>query len=106
MTLSRNRHLFGIALLLLSISVFACAAGPRRHLSQAPATTESSAPAGPRVVKLTDAAAMKDLATDDRQPYLTDKIAPPNATRTIYFGELDTYDSDDDDAPSSAASFV
>src|SRR5947209_10005321 len=101
MTRSRIRRIFGIALLLLGISVFACAAGPRRHLSQAPATTEAAA-AGPRVVKFADAAALKDLATDDRQPYLTDKIAPPNATRAIYFGELDTYDSEDGEAPSSA----
>jgi hypothetical protein len=75
-------------------------------LNQQPATTESAAAAGPRVVKLADAASLKDLTTDDRQASLTDKLAPPQATQTIYFGELDTYANDDDEEPSSAVPII
>jgi hypothetical protein len=58
----------------------------------------SSAVAGE--VKLSDAKPLGDLETDDDvQVNLTDKLDLPLVATTVYFGEADAYDSDDDKTP-------
>src|SRR5690348_12796553 len=101
------RTSIAVSATILLAFVTACDAAPRRRPQQPPAaTTEPAAPAGPRSVKISDAVALKDLETDDREAYFSDKLTPPQVAQTIYFGELDTYTSDDDEEPATAVPII
>jgi hypothetical protein len=57
-------------------------------------------------VRLSDAEPIDDLQNDDVQISLTDKLDPPDATQTVYFGEADEFDSDDPDTPVGALPLI
>ncbi len=61
-----------------------------------------SPPAKTPATKPVDHVQLSDEATTN----LTDKLEPPEANQTIYFGELDGYDSDNPDTPTSAMPLI
>jgi hypothetical protein len=60
--------------------------------SHLPATTSTAGD-----IKLSDAIPLEQIESDDVQVTLTDKITSPATLFPIYFGEADTFDSDDPD---------
>jgi hypothetical protein len=68
-----------------------------------PATTTTTAGG----IRLSDAEPMDDLLqSDDVQVSLTDKLDPPDAAKTVYFGEADEFDSDDPNTPVGALPLI
>jgi hypothetical protein len=62
-----------------------------------PATTSTAGD-----VKLFDAIPLDQIESDGVQVTLTDKITSPATLFTVYFGEADTFDSDDPDTATSS----
>jgi hypothetical protein len=87
---------------IIALSFVACAA---QH-SPPPASSPATSSSGPRVIKVSDGIALSDLLTDEREANLTDKLSPPQAADTVYFGELDTYADPDDDKPAAAVPII
>jgi hypothetical protein len=77
----------------------ACAAGAGGGKGRSAATAPSS-------VKLSDAQPLEDLQSVGSQVNLTEKLTAPAAVDTVYFGEIDTFASPDDDEPSSAVPVI
>ena len=65
-----------------------------------PPTTAPAPSTQPAVVRLADAKPLAELTPGDKQvANLTDKLSPPQSVdRAVYFGEVDEYDSTDEDA--------
>jgi hypothetical protein len=68
-----------------------------------PATAPSTMPAAS--VGIADAKPLAEFEGDDGVTTFTDKLRPPLAKTTVYFGEVDVYDGDDDD-PSEATPLI
>ena len=88
----RTSPLFSAALLAFALPLGACSAAPDESPKSLPTTNPT--------VHLSDAIPLEQLETNDWQPNLTDKLEPPQANHTLYFGELDAY-SDPDADPST-----
>ena len=86
----RNRHFLP---LVIAAMFFAngCATDLEKPASK-PATTASSGE-----LNLSDAKPLDDLESDDVQVNLTDKLTAPQINQTVYFGEADDVDPNDDD---------
>jgi hypothetical protein len=94
MSLKFGSSLLAGGIVLLVVTFWTCAAG---------LTTEPAA----SVVKLSDAIPLSRLTVDDLEVNLTDKLSPPAATGTVYFGELDDFGSDpDNDEPIAALPII
>jgi hypothetical protein len=84
---------------IISIALFTGCAG-----GSPPGHPPSTAPADR--VKLSDAVPLDALQSDETTANLTDKLEPPEAGQTIYFGELDSYNSDDTETPVAAIPLI
>jgi hypothetical protein len=94
MSLKFRGSLLATGIVLLVVTFWTHAAGP---------TTEPAV----RVVKVSDAIPLSRLAVDDLEVNLTDKLAPPATTETVYFGELDDFGNDpDNDEPIEALPII
>lgn len=69
------------------------------------AAQPTTAPAW-RVVNLADAVPLTDLTVDGREAGFTDKLSRPQAGQTICFGELNTYEHEDDHEPVTAVPII
>jgi len=90
--------------LLISLalaSVVGCIVDPAQPRAHHPATTAASGD-----VRLSDAKPMDDLQSDEVQVNLTDKLEPPLVNETVYFGEADQFDSDEDKTPAAAMPLI
>jgi hypothetical protein len=70
----------------------------------APTTAPSTMPAAS--VAIADARPLSEFEGDEGVTTFTDKLRPPLAKTTVYFGEVDVYDGDDDDDPSEATPLI
>jgi hypothetical protein len=94
MSLKFRGSLWGSGVVLLIVSFCTGAGGP------------ATEPVGD-VVKLSDAVALSQLAVDELEANFTDKLTPPAAEETIYFGELDQFGNDpDNDEPIAALPII
>jgi hypothetical protein len=86
-------------MMLLPLSLSACAASPANPPTTAPSPTQ---------VKLTDVVALTGLTSENRTANLTDKLTRPQAAQTMYFGEIDEYadNADEDDPPIAALPII
>ncbi len=92
-----NRKSRAIGLTVVAASLAACAGGGTAAVGPGGPTTAPTPVAG--VVRVADAKPLADLCPGDLQANLTDKLSPPQvAGRAVYFGEVDEYDGDGDDA--------
>ncbi len=66
-----------------------------------PATTTSVAD-----IRLSDAKPLEMIQSDEVQVNLTDKLEPPLAGDTVYFGEADQFDDDDATTPSESLPLI
>jgi hypothetical protein len=88
----------------LSILLGGCAELPVALHS--PASPPATAPVTGDI-RLSDAQPMDDLLeAEDMQVSLTDKLDPPDAAQTVYFGEADEFDSDDTTTPVGALPLI
>jgi hypothetical protein len=83
----------GLSAAVLAASLVACGAtAPPHPPTTAPTTLPTS-------ISLSEATPLADLVPGNLQANMTDKLSPPQtADRTVYFGEVDQYDGDDEDA--------
>ncbi len=87
------------AALMLCFSLGACASESR------PAHEPATAPSA-TTVKLSDCVPLSTLQNENHSAVFTDKLTPPLATETTYFGEIDEMNSDVQDKPTAALPII
>jgi hypothetical protein len=86
---------------LVGVSLTACIAATGAHHTGSPTTAPVSV-----IVKLADAQPLGNIEDDNVQVNLTDKLSPPQANDTLYFGEIDDYSPEDDQNPIAAIPII